>query len=253
LESTSWLTARTVSRHLSVPSDSLVLDLRYGEGASFKGFSDARSVGQQVVSQLIEKGIPAVQLLLAEEQPTGTGIGPALELAEAVAIMRGCHPTPLFRQDAMLEQRRLVLTVFEAMMKLTFGPGEWFKLAEQAFADGRVLGGFHRLLTAHGVDERTATAFIENPIGQLQRRAVVPAPRRGRLMAIDARRVESALSTLSNETDASHGGILVRKRLGDVVKAGEPIVEVWHDSGEPLSEVVSAMIGAFNVSTEERE
>ncbi|MEL7372659.1 MAG: hypothetical protein AAFN74_27280 [Myxococcota bacterium] len=163
--------------------------------------------------------------------------------------MNGGHTSPPFQVDAIVEQQHIVSSIFEAMMTSVYGGGNWLGMAERAFADGRVLAGFGQFLRAHGVTKATADQLIHNSCAYEPsvKRVSVPAQHRGRLASINTRRLGVIARDVSREGSCSTG-VVLRKRLGDLVKAGEPIAEVWSRSTMEADRGAMRLVDAFELS-----
>jgi len=243
------LAASVASKHLAIPPHSMVLDVRYGSGGLFEKFAEARAFAGRVMEMLVGANISVVADYKVAEEPNSVCIGPALEIAETAMLMRGGHPVIPFHDGLLLEQKRQVVGFFEKMMRLELGDGNWGRMADAAFADGRVLQGFRALLGAHGVAEEVVDGLVANPIGffGLERQAAVPARDEGRLRAMDSFKLGTVAQHVA-DVNRGCGGIVLKKRLGDVVQVGEPIAEIWGISDDGAENAAAQLVDAFDAA-----
>ena len=80
-----------MSKKLAEGVDALVLDVKVGSGAFMKKQVDARRLAQTMVgiARPMDKKVQA--LITDMSQPLGYAVGNALEVMEAVEILKGLH------------------------------------------------------------------------------------------------------------------------------------------------------------------
>jgi thymidine phosphorylase len=157
-------------------------------------------------------------------QPLGDAIGNALDVAEAVALLRGEAHGRL--RDAA------VMFAGEALSRLTgAGMGEGRARAAAALDDGSALEAFRRMVEAQGGDGRV----VDDPAGVLPRSPVVVpivASVTGTLSVVDAEVLGRASGDLGagrrRQGDAIDPsvGIVFHPKIGDRIEAGEPLGEI---------------------------
>ena len=108
------------SKHLALPVDRILMDVRFGPGAFMVGKEDASDLGDDICGLFQQEGISSEAMLVGTESPTGSAIGNAVEVVEAIAIMGGTSvffPKP---EAAMLLQRQLVQEQAVRLIKAEF-------------------------------------------------------------------------------------------------------------------------------------
>jgi thymidine phosphorylase len=166
------------------------------------------------------------------DAPLGFAVGNAVEVAEAVDVLRGRGPEDV---------RELTLRLGVEMLLLggtaTDVPSARQRL-EAALADGSALRRFAQIVAAQGGD----ASVVEDP-GRLPRPSAVRevrADRGGVLAVLDAEQVGLAAVELgagrSRKEDRVDpaAGVLLRKRRGDEVRAGEVLAELHAADGARL-------------------
>jgi thymidine phosphorylase len=170
------------------------------------------------------------------EAPLGRGIGNALEVAEAVEVLRGGGPADL---------REVCLAVAREMLAL----GGVHDDPEPALADGRALEVWRRMVAAQGGDPDAA--LPQAPLTE-----VVPAPRDGFLVRLDALAVGTAAWRLGagrarKEDDVDPAaGVVLGAALGDRVTSGAPLATLHASTAERLAEGRAALEGAYDIADE---
>jgi pyrimidine-nucleoside phosphorylase/thymidine phosphorylase len=179
------------------------------------------------------------------DAPLGAAVGNALEVLEAVEVLRGGGPADVRALTLRLGAEMLVLGRKAGSMP------EAERRLEAAIDDGSGLARFQALVRAQGGDPSVleAPAVLLGPLVT----AEVRAPREGVVTAVDALAVGLAAVVLgagrtrSDEAIDPGVGFTIRRRPGERVDRGEPLVLVHHRPGKDVSEVCRRLAGAFDV------
>jgi pyrimidine-nucleoside phosphorylase len=156
-------------------------------------------------------------------QPLGDAVGNALDIAEAIALLRGEGAGRLRELAVWFAARAL-----ETVEGLAFDEAR--ARAGAALDDGAALERFGAMIEAQGGDPRV----LDDPSLLPRAPVIVPllADRSGRLAAVQAEAVGLASGALGagrmrrgDPVDPAVG-IVLRPKIGDRLAAGEPIGEV---------------------------
>lgn len=182
-------------------------------------------------------------------------MGNALEVLEALAVLAPAPP-PGWDRRALDEQRGLVVRFFALLLSRTFPDASYDDcraLGAERLASGRALASFLELLAAHGVGAATREALLRDPwpvAGPRGDPLPVRAERSGRLRRVDQHRlgfvVNFALGGGGNEYGGAfdpRAGVLLRKRLGDPVAAGEELCTAYLGERTDRAGLVLADLG----------
>src|SRR5215471_4930319 len=116
IESIPLIAASIMSKKLAIGASHLLLDVKVGSGAFMKNVGQAWELAQTMVQIGRLAGLHTVAAITFMDQPLGCAIGNALEMAEAVSILRGHGPkdaTALCQHEAC---ELLVMTGASATM-----------------------------------------------------------------------------------------------------------------------------------------
>ena len=227
VESIPLIASSILSKKLAEGIDALVLDVKVGRGAFMKSLDDARLLARTMVDLCKAVGRGCVALLTDMDAPLGSAVGNAVEVRESIDILRGGGPPDV---------RELTLRLGVEMLLAGDAPGVGndpllarMRL-ETALSDGAALQRFAQLIEAQGGDPRVVDEPSRLPQPKLVRE--VRANRSGVLTALDAEQVGLAAVELGagrarKEDVVDHAaGLLLLKRVGDAVRAGDVLAEL---------------------------
>ncbi|HET9554663.1 MAG TPA: thymidine phosphorylase [Anaeromyxobacteraceae bacterium] len=246
VESIPLIAGSIMSKKLAEGIDALVLDVKVGRGAFMKTLPEARRLAETLAGIGRGFGKRVTALLTAMDQPLGCAVGNALEVEESIALLRGGGPADLRELTVALTAEMLLLARLAPDLPAAR------RAVEAAIADGRGLATLRRIVEAQGGDP----AAVDDP-GRLPRAAqVLPvaAPAAGVVEAIDAEAIGLAAMALGagrtrveDRVDPAVGIVLDRK-VGDRVQAGEPLCHVHRNAGgEPQDRVAARILAAYRV------
>ncbi|MGH8900014.1 MAG: thymidine phosphorylase [Egibacteraceae bacterium] len=224
VESAALIASSVMSKKLAGGAETIVLDVKAGDGAFMESFDAARELARLCVAIGADAGRRCVAMVSAMDSPLGTAVGTALEVAECVRLLR---ESP---------QGRLAAVALElATLGLTSARGaETTSVREELrslWARGAALETLARMIFAQGGDP----GVCEDPEGVLPRapiRREVGAARAGIVTSVPAR----AIGELTVELGAGRArkddrvdpavGVELRVETGDRVEAGQPLAVV---------------------------
>ena len=227
VDSIPLIAASVMSKKIAEGADAVVLDVKCGRGAFMKTADEARLLARSMVSIGTAAGVGTEAFITAMDQPLGYAVGNALEIAECVRTLRHEGPPDL---------QTLVLRIGGRMLQLGEKAGsdaEAEALLTQALTSGAALAKFREMVAAQGGDP----AAIDDPSRLPRARAVEPftASANGFIGVLDAELIGRASAALGAGREAVGGtidpavGIVLKKKLADPVRRGEPIMELHYN------------------------
>ena len=222
VQSVDLITASILSKKLAAGLDALVLDVKSGSGAFLQSQDDAAELAQALVSTANAAGCRTSALITDMDQPLAHAAGNALEVAEAIACLRGA-PSALRDLTLALSAEALVLA----------GQDDALARVTDALDSGRVAEVFARMVVAQGGPAN----LIEAPQKHLAAAPVIrpiPAPA-GFVGRIDA-------TALGNVVIALGGG---RVRAGDAIDHRVGLSDLRR-----LAEPTDGQLGLVHAATE---
>ena len=239
------IAASVMSKKLAVGTDLILLDVKSGSGAFMKTEPDAAALAEACLGLARGWDRRAGAAVTDMSQPLGDAVGNALDVAEAVELLRGGF-TGRLRDLALWFAARAL----EATEAIPFDEG--LKLAERAIASGAALERFARMVEAQGGDPRV----VDDPGHVLPSAPVIlplMAEQEGTLAAVDAEAVGLASGALgagrARKGDAIDPavGIVLRSKIGDGLAPGEPIGEIHARTEEAAADAARRVLEALEV------
>lgn len=250
VESTPLIAASIMSKKLAGGANGIVLDVKVGNGAFLKTREEAMVLGRLMVQIGHGAGRRTEALLTAMDQPLGNTVGNALEVREAIMSLRGEGPEDLDTVSLALSGRMLYLAGRVGT------PQEGETLLRKQIQNGDGLRKFTMMIENQGGDPRVVEDLTLLP--QAPVRLEVMAQRGGYLTQIDTEMIGRIAMNLGAGRRVKDDlidpavGIVLRKKLGDKVEAGESLAEIHCRTKEAAKEAAHAYQGAIGIGEERR-
>ncbi|MCV7315509.1 thymidine phosphorylase [Mycolicibacillus parakoreensis] len=234
VESLPLIASSVMSKKLAEGAGALVLDVKVGSGAFMKSRRQAGELARMMIELGGAHGVPTTALLTEMSTPLGAAVGNALEVGEALDVLAGGGPPDV-----------VALTVALAAEMLAVAGVDRIDPA-QTLADGTAMDRFRALIAAQGGDLGAAL-----PVGRACE--TVTAPRGGVVTRVDALAVGRAVWRLGAGRSGpgqqvQHGaGLVVHRRPGDPVAAGEPVFSLYTDTPERYPAAMAELEGGWQV------
>ncbi len=216
-----------MSKKIAAGADAIVLDVKTGAGAFMKTDEDAENLAHAMVRIGNNVGRNTMAVISDMSQPLGEAIGNALEVKEAIDTLKGEGPKDLTELVLVLGSQMVVLakqakTLEEARAKLI-----------EVIENGAALEKFKTFLANQGGD----ASIVDHPekLPQAKFQIEVPAKTSGFVSKIIADEIGIAAMILgagraTKEDEINLAvGLMLRKKVGDPVKAGESLVTIFAD------------------------
>ncbi|HEY4551626.1 MAG TPA: pyrimidine-nucleoside phosphorylase [Bacillaceae bacterium] len=239
-----------MSKKIAAGADAIVLDVKVGAGAFMKDLEHARELAAAMVEIGNQVGRKTMAIISDMNQPLGFAVGNALEVKEAIETLRGEGPEDLHELCLVLGSKMVLLagkaeSEEEARAKL-----------EEVIRNGEALEVFKRFLSAQGGDASVADDVTRLP--QAKFRIPVASPISGFVGSITADEIGTAAMILGAGRETKESvidlgvGIMLHKKVGDPVQAGDTIATI-HSSREEVTDVMNRILEAYQFLKTEPE
>ncbi|MBR6709859.1 MAG: thymidine phosphorylase [Clostridia bacterium] len=245
VESVPLIASSVMSKKLAAGAKSIVLDVKVGSGAFMKTKEDGEALAHEMVKIGHNCGRQVRALVTNMDTPLGYAIGNAIEVGEAVEVLRG---------GGCQDLRRLCVTLVANMLSLSHNLPieEALSRTEAALDQGLALKKFCEWITAQGGDAETALSYAEHIPAGVQ--ITVNATQDGYISHMDAERIGRAAMLLgagrmtAEDTIDPFAGIRLAVKTGDYVKAGEPLATFFTADHAKAAEATQEFLSAITLS-----
>lgn len=248
VESIPLIASSIMSKKLAIGCDAIVLDVKYGSGAFMKTAEDAEKLADLMVRIGTKAGKETVAYITNMDEPLGSSIGNANEVAEAIRMLRGEEGGPL------LELSKILAT--EALMLATNIDKETAKeKVDTTLADKDAYASFVKMVKAQKGSVEAVQNLEKMPHAPLT--IEVKAEKHGYVSKIQAEEVGRASlelgagrRTKDDRIDLSVG-LDMKVRVGSQVQEGN-VIAILHAKDENTASVArKILLGAIEI-TEDR-
>lgn len=232
-----------MSKKLALGADTILLDVKYGNGAFMDTLDRAKQLAQAMLKIAKRFHKNASAMITRMDQPLGTSIGNALEVKEAIQTLQGKGS-----QD-------FTALCYEAGSRMLIQSGiasdreDAFRQLKQRIEDGKALETFRSMVFHQGGD----VSQIDDPnkLPQAKLQIALTAPQSGYIHDVQAHIIGTFAMKLGAGRAVKHApiqhetGIVLKKKQCDFVHEGE-VLAIIH-TNHPLNdhdwkELMSAFI-----------
>ncbi len=239
------ITGSVLSKKLAEGAEGLVLDVKWGNGSFIKDLEQAKQLARSMTRVGRSMKRRCVALVTDMNQPLGDSVGTALELKEAIALLKGEGPA---------DMKELVLKLGMEIVRLAGVAGSTLsakQTVQRHLTDGSALEKLKELVKAQGGD----TSCIDHPekFPQAKHIRKLPAPKRGYVHTISAAMISQGVHLLGAGRDA-HGkidyavGVSEIKKVGTQVKQGEPLMMIHYNDEAKLEHALNFFKDAYRLA-----
>ncbi|SDJ66314.1 pyrimidine-nucleoside phosphorylase [Sediminibacillus albus] len=248
VDSIPLIAGSIMSKKLASGADSIVLDVKTGTGAFMKTLEESRNLAEEMVNIGKNLGRNTIAVISDMNQPLGYEVGNANEIREAVEVLQGKRIADLRDLGLELASHMTVLAGIYSSYE------EAYRGLEKNLDNGKAFEAFRTFIGAQGGD----TAMIDDlsKLPSAPNHIEVTADTDGFVAEIDAESIGVAAMYLgagraTKDDKINHAvGITLNKKIGDSVKAGEPLAILHSEQSEP-NDSIKKVKEAYRVSSEQ--
>ncbi|MEK5268790.1 pyrimidine-nucleoside phosphorylase [Weizmannia sp. FSL W8-0401] len=245
VDSIPLIASSIMSKKIAAGADAIVLDVTTGAGAFMKNEEDAIRLAETMVRIGNHVGRKTMAVISDMSQPLGYAIGNALEVKEAIDTLKGEGPDDLTELVLALGSQMVVLAGKATTLE------EARKMLKEAIANGAGLEKFKKFVANQGGDP----SVIDHPekLPQANYAIDLPAKTSGYVskmvadqIGVAAMMLGAGRATKEDKIDFAVG-IVLRKKVGDRVEAGEPLATIYANR-EAVEEVKEKIYDNITIS-----
>lgn len=245
----SLIASSIMSKKLAAGSDVIVLDVKTGNGAFMKNPADAFALAEEMVKIGKNAGKKIAALVTDMDQPLGNAVGNVLEVKEAILSLNGLGPKDFMEVVYALGSQ---MVVFAGKAE---HEEEARKLLEGTIKDKTALDKFAEFVEAQGGEkclvyqpELLPTASIMLEVKNTEDGYI------SRIKAEDIGLASLVLgggrTTKDSKIDLAVG-VLLNKKRGDQVSAGDTLAVIYANDMEKAKEAYGKIVYAYEIQKEQ--
>lgn len=237
------IAASVLSKKIAGGADLIVLDVKCGDGAFMRTFDEAKKLAEILVRVGNKLGKKFAALITAMDQPLGRMAGNALEVRQAIEVLRGQGPEDL-REVVLALGAELLVMAGEAA-----SPVDGKEKLDKLLESGKAFQKFRELVAAQGGDVRA----VEDPdlLPKAQKIVEINAREAGYVQAVRARAIGLAAGLLGAGREVKGqpvdpaAGVELLAKVGDQVERGQPLARLHVGRPDRLPEAIKLVESAF--------
>jgi pyrimidine-nucleoside phosphorylase len=247
VESPYLICASIMSKKLAEGIDALVLDVKTGSGAFMKSEKDAVFLAELMVETGQRLGKHVAALITSMDQPLGQAVGNSLEVAECIEVLHGGGPSDLRELCQILSAWMFLL----GKRARTLDEGR--SLAEQMIVSGKARDKFRELVGLQGGNP----GVIDDPtlLPRARYQSDVASATSGVVTEMMVEQIGTAGVLLGGGREKKEDavdpavGIIVHKKLGDKIAAGEALCTVHYNSAERFERAKPLIVRSYTIGS----
>lgn len=236
VESIPLIASSIMSKKIAEGTASLVLDVKFGNGAFMQDLAKAKELAQVLVGIGHDAGVATRAVLTNMNTPLGLAIGNANEVRESVEVLSGGGPADVIE---------LTVTLANHMLELSGMSGVD---AAENLANGKAMEVWRNMVKAQGGDPDAALPVAKET-------HIVTSDRDGVVARMDALPFGIAAWRLGagrarKQDPVIHAaGIDLAVKPGDFVKAGDPLFTLSADDSARFERALEALDGGWEIGS----
>ncbi|MDU4892480.1 MAG: pyrimidine-nucleoside phosphorylase [Clostridium sp.] len=245
VDNVSLIASSIMSKKIASGADAIVLDVKVGDGAFMKTTEAAEELAREMVAIGNHIGRKTMAVISDMDQPLGFAIGNVLEVEEAINTLKGNGPEDLLQLSLALGSRMVVLAGKAATVE------EAEEMLKETITSGAAIKKLKEFVSAQGGE----VDCIDNTDLFPKAKYVVPvaAENSGVVKKIHAENLGlvamelgAGRATKESEIDLAVGIVLTKKR-GDKVEAGETIAYIHSNKEELIDKAKAGILANYEI------
>lgn len=248
VESIPLIAGSIMSKKIAAGADAIVLDVKCGSGAFMKDLPSAVALAKTMADIGRSVGREVTAVISGMDQPLGMNIGNSLEIIEAIEVLKGKVGGDLLEVSLTLGSLMLI----GAKKVKTMDEGK--EMLRENIANGKGLAKFRELLIQQGGDPGIIDDYSLLPVSPA--RLEVKAGADGYIYSMNTAEIgraslETGAGRASKADPIDFGaGIIMKVRIGDKVKKGDTIAEIYSAVNEKCVSAAAYLRDAVEISDE---
>lgn len=246
VENMGLISSSIMSKKLAAGSDAILLDVKCGSGAFMKDFNSALELAEYMVEIGYKAGKETAAFITNMDQPLGCAVGNALEVQEAIDVLKGKGPEDITTLSLNLSAYMVLLS----KKANTFE--EAYDRVHNHLVSLKGLEKLRRFIKGQGGDDRIIDDYRLLPTAK--EKMNVCALESGFVERIHASHIGKAALAVGagrrkkDDHIELSTGIVLHKKVGNPVKQGEMIAQIYGNDLEKIKEAKNIIEASYKIS-----
>lgn len=250
VDSIPLITSSIMSKKLAAGSHNIVLDVKTGSGAFMKTYEDSKQLAESMVKIGKLCGRNMAALITDMDRPLGYAVGNALEIIEAVEVLKGQRKGDLYEVCVALASEMIMLC-------RGVSHDEAQAMVVGVIESGKAFDKMKEWIAAQGGDisclEDTERFAAIHPVSHI---VPIQSPADGYITSMDAAEIGTTAMILgagrsTKEESIDYGaGLTIGAKTGDRVEKGMTLGYLYTNREDALKPAAERYIGALRFGSE---
>lgn len=237
------LAASIACKKLASGAKIILVDVKYGDASIVKSYHEAQKLAKILEYVFNAANVKPIIVISQTEQMIGEGVGNALEVLDAIKVLKG--ERNLLRDVSIEYATQMILA------KDKKADGKYIReMLEANLNNGKAYDTFCNIVKLQGGDE---TSLVPENMFKPYRLANFVAEKDGYVSRINALLLGELVRRLCEVSHDNNIGVVLRAKIGDYLKKGETVLTFYYKNEEDLKTYRKSVIGCIAVSTKKIE
>lgn len=232
------LAASIASKKLASGAKTVLIDIKYGYASLVSTYAKAQRLAKILKYIFRKNGVKCVIVITNTLQTIGDAVGNAVEALDAIEVLKGKHC--LLRDIAVKYTAEIILKTNKKLSKK-----DVLDMINASLDNGSAYETFLHLVKAQGGD---VEAVEQNRMFVPYKSVNFLADRDGFVGSINSLLLGELIRRLCKESHDNNIGVVLRVKIGDIVKKGDKIVTFYYKEDEDFELYKKAIVGCIRVT-----
>lgn len=248
VENISLISSSIMCKKLASGADSILLDVKTGDGAFMKTLENSFELAKAMVDIGNLMNRETIAFVTDMDEPLGNAVGNSLEIIEAIETLKGNGPKDFTYICEQLGAYMLVLA------KVVSNFEEGLKKVREVIDNGLALEKLKEFIKNQDGDERVVDDY--SLLGKSSKTLEIKSTKSGYIKEIKAEDIGVSAMILGagRETKEDvldmNAGIILNKKVGDFVEENEVLATMYFNNEEKLESAKDRLINSYSIVNE---
>ncbi|WDF03161.1 pyrimidine-nucleoside phosphorylase [Shouchella hunanensis] len=247
VNSMALIASSIMSKKIASGSDAIVLDVKTGSGAFMKSLDDSTGLAKAMVNIGANVGRKTMAVISDMNQPLGEGVGNAIEIQEAIDVLKGKGPEDVLELCLVLGSHMVFLAEKASSVE------EARKQLEEVIENGKAIEMMKVFIESQGGNP--AVIDDETLFPQARYQIDVPAAEAGYVyeiatdkIGVAAMQLGAGRATKEDQIDLAVG-LKLKKKIGDRVEVDDTLVTLYANR-EEVEDIIALVQKSYHMQEE---